>query len=663
MGKRLVTYIKDHSAQIRRIVIWAAVLLVTAVAAIVGAYYFDQATESRAFCGQLCHANGPEYVTQEVSPHADTECGICHIGPGLMPKVMAKIYGTGELYMQLANTFDRPVEHPVNRLRPADEICEQCHNAAQPYEDQIEQIAHFADDEANTETAIVMAMRIGGGDEQVGAHWHIDNPVSYVSPDEADRQDIPWVETVGDDGQTVVYQATEGALSATELEELPRRQLDCMDCHNRATHIFRDPADRVDEALASGEMDRALPYLKREAVKLLTASYPSQEEGVAAMEDLAQFYSSEYPDAYAERQVSVERAVETLQEIYQETVFPDMNVTWEVYPDNLGHQDFPGCFRCHDGSHVNEQGEAIPNNCTLCHSAPVVVETGANATDGAVFQGLLLASEKPASHLAASFSWDHRILANDTCSECHGKIEYGTDNSSFCANGICHGQDWPEPASVASFAHPVQLVGQHAQAACNECHRGTREPSLENCSTCHQPPSEPHFGTECAECHSPEGWAESVASWVASAPSNPHGLEAVDCLLCHNEGGSGPMPATHSGFPSEWCSRCHESTFVAQVPGIPHAIPEDGDGECLLCHSEGALQPTSSLHLEALPSTCLECHTSKPITDVPTIPHDVQGGGTCLICHGEDKTAPLPTEHAGWPGAACLLCHQAASSD
>jgi len=607
MVKRLISYIKDHPKRVRQFILWVVIILVTAVVAVTGAYYFDVATESRWFCGQLCHPNQPQYVTQEVSPHADVECGICHIGPGLPPKIIAKIAGTKELYLLVTNSFERPIEHPVSRLKPADVICEHCHSPDHAYEDQIERISRFAADETNSETQIHLAMRIGGGEhaeEASGAHWHIDNPVWYVSRD-VDHQDIPWVGVMGDDGKMVEYQATDNPLTAEELEGKAQREMDCMDCHNRATHMFRNPEDRVDEALAAGDIDAELPYVKREATRLLSADYATQVDGVAAMVDLAQYYQSEYPDVYAAQQEAIEQAVATLQTIYQETVFPEMRITWDVYPDNLGHKDFPGCFRCHDGNHVNEQEEPIPNNCTLCHSAPLVIGAGQDAA----LRGMVAPEGKPDFHRTADFVWDHRILADDTCAECHGAVEYGTDNSSFCANGICHGQEWPEPAAVAGFVHPVQIAGQHAQLSCNECHQGVREPSFGDCATCHEPPGDLHFGPTCNQCHNPWGWEDSAAAWLAVVSTIPHRVAvAMDCLSCHTDGTATSIPADHRDFPGE---------------------------------------------------LCVECHDADPAAEQPAIPHIVEGRGRCLVCHDEGRLSPVPASHKGWTEAFCLLCHEA----
>lgn len=645
-----------------RLLFWVVIAAVGSVVVITGAYYFDVATESRYFCGVLCHPNRPQYVAQEVSPHADLECGVCHVGPGLFPKVQAKIAGAKELYLLVTNLYDRPIEHPVSQLKGADVICEQCHTPDQFYEDQIEQISRFAADEANSETEIGMVLRIGGGRELEGvtaAHWHIDHPVWYIGRD-PDKQDIAWAAVMGSDGQLVEYEATENPLTAGERASLTQREMDCMDCHNRATHQFRNPEEWVNEAMASGSIDSDLPFVKREAMELLTASYDTQEAGLAAMGSLTQFYQSEYPPVYADQEQEIKGAVEVLQDIYEHTTFPSMNLTWDYYPDNLGHVDFPGCFRCHDGTHVNAQEEPIPNNCTLCHSVPIARNAGASVEPSQVVNAVL-GAPKPDSHLEVTFIWEHRLLANDSCADCHGAIEYGSDNSSFCANGICHGQEWPEPIQFADFQHPVQLVDAHAEASCNECHQGVREPELEDCATCHQPPERPHFGSECASCHTPAGWAESAASWVANAPNNPHGIETVDCLLCHDEGGAKPAPATHGGIPSGSCSSCHEAVSVAQIPVIPHTIAEE-DG-CLACHSQGDLQPTSVLHRGIPAESCLQCHTSEPIAGVPIIPHAGDYGARCLACHDVDGLVPVPSGHVGWSGDACLLCHEPSSPE
>jgi nitrate/TMAO reductase-like tetraheme cytochrome c subunit len=600
-----------------RLLFWAAIVVVGSAVVIIGAYYFDVATESRYFCGVLCHPNNPQYVAQEVSPHADLECGTCHVGPGLLPKVQAKIAGVKELYLQVTNLYERPIEHPVSQLKTADVICEQCHTASHTYADRIVRIARFAEDEPNTRTQIDLAVRIGAGTEMRGvsaAHWHIAHPVSYITRD-VYKQDIPWAAVMGGDGEWIEYETVDNPLTAEERASLTQREMDCLDCHNRATHAFRNPDRWVDELMASGRIDSDLPFVKREAMALLSRPYETQEAGLAAMDGLLQFYQSEYPSLYAEQEGAVKEAVAALQEIYAHTTFPRMNLTWDFYPDNLGHTDFPGCFRCHDGAHLNAQDEPIASNCTLCHSAPLVADEDGRV-ESSTLRNAVLAVQKPDSHRAPDFIWEHRLLAEEPCADCHGTIAFGTDNSSFCANGICHGLEWPAPAQYADFSHPVQLVGGHAGALCSGCHAVADEPLTEDCVACHQPPSEPHFGDDCAGCHNPFGWQRSAAAWTATVSDVPHRVElapsadgAIDCLSCHVNQRVTTIPASHEPFPADSCLACHEVTFIAGSHPVPHIV---------------------------------------------------EGRGRCLTCHGEDKLVPRPPSHEGWTNDFCLLCHDGA---
>ena len=593
----------------RRILRWLAVGAIGTAVIIAGAYYFDVITESDEFCGALCHPNYPEYVTHEVSDHARVECGTCHIGPGLTPKVMAKVYGVEELYLLVTNTYERPIPPPVKRLRPAREICEQCHWPAKFYTDRVLSRSTFAEDEGNSETQTYLILRTGGGERpepNPSIHWHIENPVWYVATDAA-RQDIPWVGVMGDDGEMVEYWAQDTDLTPQDLAELPRREMDCLDCHNRVTHVFRQPDRSVDEALADGRMDRTLPFIKREAVKLLSVSYPTQEAGIEAMTGLAQFYSSEYPDIYAEKQQAIEEAVAVLQDIYAQTVFPSMDVTWEAYPDDIGHADFPGCFRCHDGEHLDEEGDSIRLHCNICHSIPVVTRPDQEPDLTDIITFITQAKQEPQSHLETNFIRDHRFQANESCAECHGSAEFGVDNSSFCANYACHGQEWPEVNLSTTFPHPIELVGKHAEVACNACHQGEEEPPSDDCAACHQPVSEPHFGSDCAQCHTPEGWTESASAWVTDVPLIPHPIEeATDCLQCHGEDGIRPFPTTHKILPSESCLQCHQVLGVQRWSPIPHSL--EGREDCLACHRQGGLEPSPPDHEGRTNESCLLCH-------------------------------------------------------
>ncbi len=349
-------------------------------------------------------------------------------------------------------------------------------------------VSQFADDEKNTLTQTYLIVR-AEGQEEPGAHWHIDSEVSYVARDVL-AQDIPWV-GVMEDGELVEYQTTNRPLTAEQLASMPRREMDCLDCHNRATHQFPRPERSVNEALADGRLDRSLPFLKREATTLLTALYATQTEALQAITGLEQFYRQEFPEVFAAKQLSIEQAVAELQIIYNDTIFPDMNLTWSSYPDNLGHADFPGCFRCHDGQHLNEQGESIPLECDTCHSLPVVIK----GDQGPV----TLSIQELAAQAEGIPSIPHLVdEKTEACLHCHGE----------------------------SGLKPVPITHQAVQGLLNEpcllCHSAERDMAataiphaqegLEDCLACHVggpvkpvPPDHAERSSEsCLLCHRPQ---------------------------------------------------------------------------------------------------------------------------------------------------------------
>jgi hypothetical protein len=372
--------------------------------------------------------------------------------------------------------------------------------------------------------------------------------------------------------------------------------------------VFRKPERSVDEAIEDRRIDRTLPFIKREAVKLLSASYPTQEAGIEAMNELEQFYRTEYPDIYAKKQQAIEEAVVVLQDVYEQTVFPSMNVTWEVYPDNIGHTDFPGCFRCHDGEHLNEEGDSIRLHCNICHSVPVTTHPGQEPDLTDIITFITQAEQEPASHLETNFVRDHRFQANESCAECHGPVEFGDDNGAFCANYACHGMGWPEVDLSTTFPHPIELEGQHAGVTCNACHQGEEKPPTDDCAACHQPPSEPHYGTDCAQCHTPVGWTESTSAWATDAPLVPHPVEGTkDCLQCHDTTGIRPFPTTHEALPDDSCLQCHQAIGVQRWSPIPHSL--EGREDCLACHRPGGLEPSPADHEGRTNESCLLCHS------------------------------------------------------
>ena len=321
--------------------------------------YMDSVT----FCGKTCHTvMQPEFAAYQNSPHSRVECVACHIGPGASFFVQSKLSGLGQVFAVIFNTYPRPIPTPVRNLRPARETCEACHWPQKFEQDRLEIVAKYTDDEHNTLTKTVLLMRISGSGQQPGIHYAHLAPgvtISYNPADES-RQTIPRVEYHNSvTGRSTVYTASDA--KPESLKNLPLRQMDCMDCHNRPTHTFQLPERAVDLAMDAGVISPALSFIKKVAVEALRKEYKSQAEADAGIAGTIEgHYKTSDPALVA-------RAARAVVAIYDRNVFPNMHIAWGAYPNNLGHMDFPGCFRCHDGSHTSADGRTIPNDCDTCH--------------------------------------------------------------------------------------------------------------------------------------------------------------------------------------------------------------------------------------------------------------------------------------------------------
>ena len=327
--------------------------------------YMDTVT----FCGETCHnVMQPEYTAYRDSPHSRVDCVKCHIGPGAGWFVRSKLSGVGQVFAVAFNTYPRPIPTPVRNLRPARETCEACHWPQKYGEDRLRVISSFADDEANTETKTVLLIKIGGGNSGIGIHGTHLGPgvrIRYGHSDQA-RQNIPWVQYNTPGGKSVEYATPDAKPGGAGLDI---REMDCMDCHNRPSHTFEMPERAVDRALSAGLIQPSLPFAKKEAVEILKVKYASREDAARRIpEAFAAFYRRNYPQVWSARQAQVIAAGAEALAIYDRNIFPDMNVTWGRYPNNIGHEDFPGCWRCHDSNHTAKSGAAITQDCSACHN-------------------------------------------------------------------------------------------------------------------------------------------------------------------------------------------------------------------------------------------------------------------------------------------------------
>lgn len=328
--------------------------------------------DSAHFCGTACHSvMNPEWTTYQESPHARVMCVECHVGEGVDALVKSKINGAWQVISATFDLYERPIPTPVHQLRPARETCEKCHWPDKFSGNRIRRIVHFAQDSASTPRYTTLMMKIGNGrpGHATGSHWHVapENEVRYASVND-ERKEMLWVEAKQPDGswkrftnQTLAWRGQ------TDHEHI--RVMDCVDCHNRATHIYEEPEAAVDERLRLGMIPRDLPFIKQRALGALLPDWSDETMAMKGIDaHIRNFYRRNYPTLVAPKTDRIDQAVAAVQAIWKRNIHPGMNITWGSYPSHLGHRNSPGCFRCHNVDMVDEGGDTIEMSCTLCHS-------------------------------------------------------------------------------------------------------------------------------------------------------------------------------------------------------------------------------------------------------------------------------------------------------
>jgi nitrate/TMAO reductase-like tetraheme cytochrome c subunit len=353
---------------LRRLVVFVGV--VTFANVVIGGNLTYRAVhhmESVQFCGATCHTvMKPEFTAYQNSPHSKVECVKCHIGPGASWFVQSKLSGVRQVFAVALDTYARPIEVPVANLRPARETCEGCHWPDKYGGDRLRVIPHYNDDGVLSQS--VLLMRIGGGSVSgKGIHTaHMRKGVTIRYASDHSRQNIPWVE-YNDNGTKHEYLSTKS--KQEEVAGMAVREMDCMDCHNRPSHTMETPERALNREMASGEIKPDLPQIRKVAMEVLKKPYASTVEAESSIaQSVERFYKEQKPDVYAQRQADIVRASKGVLSIWQRNIFPEMKITWGTYANNIGHNDFPGCFRCHDAEHKTADGKkAIEQDCNSCH--------------------------------------------------------------------------------------------------------------------------------------------------------------------------------------------------------------------------------------------------------------------------------------------------------
>jgi hypothetical protein len=335
--------------------------------------------DSPAFCGLLCHTVMiPEYTAYERSPHARVPCVQCHIGPGASWFVKSKISGMRQVYAVMAKTYSRPIPTPIEELRPARDTCEQCHWPEKFHQDKLKIITHYKNDRNNTKYYTAVLLKVGGpeaeGAKPTGIHWHVSggNRVIYAS-EKGERKDIPWIRFERNGQPPVEYRFTGSSLTEAQIAALPKRTMDCVDCHNRPTHIYR-PADiELETMFVRFPELQTVPYLKKAASEVLAQQFSEDAiETGAARKALHAWYAA-HPEEEPDSRL-LEQAAVKVQEIYRQNIWPLMNIGWGTYPNHIGHTASQGCLRCHGNNHVTAKGQAVRSDCRLCHTILAIEE-------------------------------------------------------------------------------------------------------------------------------------------------------------------------------------------------------------------------------------------------------------------------------------------------
>ncbi len=461
-----------------------ALLPVTAVTGYHG-YHFTDSTE---FCATTCHTvMKPEAVTYQRSSHARVPCAECHIGSGASWFVKSKVSGLRQVLATVRETYPRPIPPAITELRPARETCEECHWPQKFFGSQLREFPHYASDEDNTDRTVVLLLKTGGGDEFLGrasgihSHMALTARIEYIATDER-LQDIQWITWTDATGETQIYRS-DGKPSSDPPPRGERRQIDCMDCHNRPAHEFLSPQEAIDQAITNGRIDRTLPFIKREAVAAILPPYLPDDEALARIgERISGFYRENYPELWESRRASIYQAIDTTREVYSGNIFSEMRVDWTTYPDNIGHMYSDGCFRCHDNRHVNQYGDSVTDKCESCHT--FLIPDG----DG----------DRISYHTG---EFEHAMPLNGThdavlCSQCHS----GGANAVNDGCDSCHAVQQGLISATLPVLDPFDVEPDFMAdlVACEDCHY----------------PSEPHtqevaLGT-CADCHEDDGSYEAM---------------------------------------------------------------------------------------------------------------------------------------------------------
>jgi hypothetical protein len=357
-------------------IIFTIITIIVLFLSTYGSFEAYHITESVEFCGTLCHkVMLPEYTAYQNSPHANVTCVECHVGSGASWYVKSKLSGLHQVYAVLTKTYPSPIETPLHDLRPARETCEKCHWPQKFYSRTLQANRYFLADSLNSEWDIMLQMKIGPEYKELGfnegIHWHI-NPsvkIEYISENDK-REVITYVKyTNVETGEVTIFKNPETPVSDSVVTSSETRTMDCIDCHNRPSHNYNSPPVYFDKAMLKGSIRKEIPFIKKTAMRVLRNTFTSKDTALFQIKnEITNYYKTGYTDFFAAHSSMISESVESIQRAFSQNTFPGMKVTYDVYPEHIGHLETEGCFRCHNDAFTAENGKKITRDCNLCHT-------------------------------------------------------------------------------------------------------------------------------------------------------------------------------------------------------------------------------------------------------------------------------------------------------
>ncbi|MGD8938284.1 MAG: hypothetical protein PVJ72_02835 [Gammaproteobacteria bacterium] len=292
----------------------------------------------------------------------------------------------------------------------------------------------------------------------------------------------------------------------------------------------------------------------------------------------------------------------------------------------------------------------------------------------------------------AGAKYDHSNITGD-CVTCHngdpviGKKVNHVPTNLDCA--VCHVTAGFKPAI---FGHTAKQIGN---TQCKNCHNGTFAIGQ----------SDTHVATavnsDCGDCHSTDTWAgagfdhsgvtnncanlgchDGSVSTTKSKPTG-HLDTSLDCVLCHQIGGSFVTDQWDHRNNTNECKSCHEPANTNNKYNIAPRKPKDHfvtTQDCLECHKTSAWVPTANFthttnnypgdHSTRKVPSCYTCHT----THNESIPFSTNSNATpyyppqantvyCAACHYKDYDPRDAGRHSTLSNDKdCGDCHRVSSS-